>query len=81
MLRSKRTSVTVSADTNALATVVVWLAAGGHETRATWEEPPLVVVIAAVWLTNLYRCSPQPTQGICRRAHREQAGLAWSHFV
>lgn len=42
--------------------------------------PPVCPGGPALTCLNLYRCCPDPVQGMCKRAHREQAGFDWSHY-
>lgn len=84
--RSKRMSLTSSLWINSVRLVVVSLLGvlDNERTLLVAEEcgdrldaaPPGGPALTCL---NLYRCFPEPAQGICSRAHREHAGFNWSH--
>ena len=41
---------------------------------------PLSEPTSSVWTLNLYRCFPEPMQGMLSLAHLAHAGFAWSHY-
>lgn len=50
---------------------------------SSWEPCLWLLAVfkaGGVVFLNLYRCSPEPIQGIFNRVHREHFGFDWSHW-